>query len=80
MNRIGIGDFHGADDSGNIQVTLAGGVGSDADCFVGQQHMFQVDVGLGVGGHGFNAEFLASAQNAQCNFAPIGNKHFFQHC
>jgi hypothetical protein len=41
--------------------------------------MHQITIGGGVHGHGFDAHFLAGAQDAQGDFATICNNDFIQH-
>ena len=41
--------------------------------------MHQVAVGDGVHGHGFYSQLLAGAQNAQRDFATVGDNDFFKH-
>ena len=58
---------------GDVQVTLRRGGGADADGFVGQLDMEAVAIGFGVDGDGGDAHFAAGAQDAQGDFAPVGD-------
>ena len=41
--------------------------------------MFELGVGLGVDGDGFDAHFAAGAQDTQRDFSTVGNQHFLEH-
>src|SRR5665213_1130154 len=79
MNGDRVGDFRGADDGGHVQVAQRRGRRPDAYRFIGQQHVLETGVGGGVHGHGLDAQLAAGAQNAQGDFAAIGDDDFFQH-
>src|SRR5579863_2635462 len=79
MHRVHIGNFGGADDSGNIQVAESELRRANADGFVGKAHMQRVAVRLAVNGHRADAELLARANHAQGNFAAVGNQDFLEH-
>ncbi|MCY1275166.1 hypothetical protein D9M70_238010 [compost metagenome] len=79
VNAIGTGDFSGGDDRRDVQVGLAGRGRADAHRFVGQRQMHQLAIGGGVNGHRLDPELLARAQDAQRDFATVGDQHFFQH-
>ena len=58
MDRVGVGDFGGADDRGNVQVA-AGALGRpDADGLIGEAHVRAVAIGLGVDRYGLNPHSL----------------------
>jgi hypothetical protein len=71
--------FRCTDNGGNIEVTLRGGGGSDADGFIRQLHVFCIGVSLRMNGNCFDAHFAAGALNAQRNLAAVGYKNFFEH-
>ena len=48
------------------------------DGFVRESDMHEVAVGLGVNGYGFDTEFLAGAQDAQCDFSPVRYNDFIK--
>ena len=79
MNRIDIAHLGRAHDAIDLQITFRAGRGADANGFVGQLHMEGIDVRFGVNGEGANAEFLAGADDAQRDFATIGDQDFFEH-
>ena len=41
--------------------------------------MERVDIGFGVNGESFDAEFFAGADDAESDFASIGDENFFKH-
>ena len=73
MDRAGISHFSGTDNRRDIKITLCGWSRAYADTLIGQQDVFQVPVGLGMHGHGCNAQFMAGAQDTQGNLAPVGD-------
>jgi hypothetical protein len=74
-----ISDFGCADDGGNVEVAFGRTGRSDTYGFISQADMHKVAIGAGVHGNGFDAEFFAGAQNAEGDFAAVGNQDFFKH-
>ena len=62
-----------------LQITFRARRRADADRFVGQLHVERIDVGLGIDRERANPEFLAGADDAQRDFAAIGDQDFFEH-
>ena len=79
VNGVGVGDFRRTDDRRDVQVGLGGRGRADADRFVGQPYVHQIPVSLGINRHGANAQLLAGTQDAQGDFAAVGNDNLFQH-
>ena len=79
MDRVGVGQFGGADDIDDVAVAVLAGGWPDADVFVGKRHVQRVGVGLGVDGHRRDAHLLAGADDAQRDFAAIGDEDFLEH-
>ena len=79
MDRIDVADFGRAHDAIDLQITIGARRRADADRFVGQLHMERIDVRLGVNRERADAEFLAGANDAQRDFAAIGDQDFFEH-
>ena len=77
MDADGICHFSRTDNSRDVQVTVRSTVGADTDRLVCQANMHEVSVDLGVDSHGFDAQLLAGAQDAQGNFAAICDQDFF---
>src|SRR5437660_586605 len=73
MNRVGVGDFGGADDGRNIKITARAFRGTDADCFIRETCMQAVPVRFGINRDGFDPEVLAGADHAKRDFAAIGD-------
>jgi hypothetical protein len=55
VDRLGIGDFGGADDRGDVQVARGRRRGADADRFVGELDVLGLGIGLGVHYHSMDA-------------------------
>ena len=79
MNRIYVRDFCSADNAIDPEVTFATGRFTDADGFVGHLHVHGIGVGLGIDRHRADIQFLAGANDADCDFAAIGYQNFFKH-
>jgi alpha-D-ribose 1-methylphosphonate 5-triphosphate synthase subunit PhnG len=79
MDRDRAGHLHGADDRRDIEIAVAGRIGADAHGFVGEAHVLEVGVHLGVHGHRLDVQLLAGAQHAQGDLAAVGDQHFAQH-
>ncbi len=73
MDRVHVGDFRRADHLRNIQVALAAARRTDANGLIGEAHVQRIAVRLGINGDRANAQFLAGAQNAQSDFAAVGD-------
>ena len=79
MDGVGIGHFHGADNRRNIQITIGGTRGADADRFIGEADMHQIFVRAGVNGNRPDSQRLAGAQHAKRYFSTVGYNNFFKH-
>ena len=79
MDGVGAGDLAGGDDLVDVEIAVARRRRADADAFVGEPHMHGVGVGRGMDGDGLDAEFLGGAQDAQRDFAAIGDEDFLEH-
>ncbi len=76
MNRIHIGDLRSADHRRHVQVALRRTRRPDADRFVGKSRMQRMPVGLAVNRNRTNAHLLAGTNDAQRDFAAIGDEYF----
>ena len=79
VDRVGAGDFRGTDDGGDVQVARRARRRADADVFIGEPHVERVLVGLGVDGHGLDAELAARHDDAQCDLAAVGDQDLLEH-
>ena len=79
MDGIDVGDFGGGDDGGNVEIAVGGARRADADGLVGKANVQRVAVGFAVDGDGADAEFAAGIDDAQRNFAAIGDHDFTKH-
>ena len=79
MNRVGAGDFRGADDGRHAQVAVDAAGRPDADVLVGKADVQRVLVGLGVDRDGLDAELAAREDDAQGDFAAVGDQDFLEH-
>ena len=74
MDRIGAAGGGGGEDVGNIEIASAAGGFPHADGLVGQLHVQRVAVHGAVHGHRGDAQFAAAAQDAQGDFATVGDQ------
>ncbi len=79
MDRVGAGDLAGGEERRDVEVAVAGRRRADADALVGEADMHGVGVGGRMDGDGLDAEFLAGAQDAQGDFAAIGDEDLVEH-
>ena len=53
--------------------------GPDADGLVGELDVHRIDIGLGIDGDGFDIELAAGADDAEGDFAAIGDQDALEH-
>ncbi len=73
MDGLGVSDFGGADDAIDFEVAFGSAGRPDAIGFVGEIEIGGAAIGFTVDGDGFDAQFAAGANDAQRNFAAVGN-------
>jgi hypothetical protein len=79
VDGVGVGNLGRRDERRDVEVALAAGGRPDAHRLVGKAHVQAFLVGGRIHGHRFDAHFAASTDNAQGNFAPVGNQDFIKH-
>ena len=79
MDGLGAGDLAGGDDGGNVEIAVARRRRADAHALIGQAHMHGLLVGGRMDGDGRDAELAAGAQDAQGDFAAIGDEDLVEH-
>ncbi|RMN69225.1 hypothetical protein ALQ54_05717 [Pseudomonas syringae] len=79
VDRRGAGHFGSRNDRRNVQVGQIGRCRTDADGFVCQAQVHQLAICGGVYSDGLDAQFFTGTQDAQGNFAAVGDQNFFQH-
>ena len=79
MDRVHVGDFGGADHLRDVQIAFAAARRTDADGFVGEADVQREAIGFGIDGDGLDAEFPARGEDAQGDFAAIGDQNFSEH-
>ena len=79
MDGIDIANLGCAHNAIDFQITLGAGRRADADRFICELNMQRIDVGFRINSQGPNTELFAGANDAQRNFAAIGNQNFFKH-
>ena len=73
MDGVDVRDFRRADHLRNIQIAFAAARRPDADRFIRKAHVQRVAVRLRIHRDRLHAEFPASRQNTQSDFAAIGD-------
>ncbi len=79
MDGVDIADFGGGDDAIDFEITLCAGSWADADGFVGGLDVKGVVIGFGVDGESTDAEVFAGADDAEGDFAAVGDEDFVEH-
>src|SRR5277367_3679833 len=79
MDGIHVGNFGGADDVRDIQITFAAPRRTNTDGLIGEANVKRIPVRLRIDGHRSDSELLASAQNPQGNFTAISDQNFSKH-
>ncbi len=79
VNGIDIGNFGCGDDAGDVEVAFACGRGADADSAVGEAKVWRCAIGFGIDADGLDAEFLACADDAKGDLAPICDEDSLEH-
>ncbi len=79
MDRVGAGDLRGADDGRHVQIAVGAARRADADVLVGEADVQRVLVGLGVDRHRLDAQLPAREDDAQGDFATVGDQNFLEH-
>ena len=79
MDRLGVGDFGGADDRRDVEVARRRRRRADADRLVGEPHVLRLGVGLGMDDHRLDAQLAAGALDAQRDLAAVGDQDLFEH-
>ena len=79
MDRVGAGNLGGADDRRHVEVAVGAARRADADVLVGEADVQRVLVGLGVHGHGLDAELAARVDDAQGDLAAVRDQDFLEH-
>src|ERR1700723_3307522 len=73
VDGVLVGDFGFADFPGGVEIALAVAGGADANGFVGEVDVEVMGVGLGINGDGFDSEFPPGGEDAERDFAAIGD-------
>ena len=73
VDGIRAGNFCGGDDGGDIEIALCGSGRADTHGFVGKFDVQTVFVGFGMHGDGGDTHFTAGTQDAQRDFASVGD-------
>jgi hypothetical protein len=79
MDCVGPRDLGRGDDARDAEVRLARRRGTDADVVVGETDMERLAVGLGIHGHGLNAQLPTRADDPQRDFAAVRDQHLSKH-
>ncbi len=67
------------EDRGDVEIAVARGCGADAEALVGQLHMAQIAVSLGMNGDRLETQRPAGTQDAQRDFPTVGDKNRIEH-
>ena len=79
MDGVGAGFASDGDDFVDVEVAFARGCGADGVGLVGETDVEGFAVDVAEDGDGADAEFAAGAEDADCDFSPVGDQDFFEH-
>src|SRR6185369_573917 len=78
MNRIDVEDLSGADDGGDVEITLRGRRWSNARGFVGEANVQRIAIDVAVNGDRLDAHLFAGPDDATGNLAAIGDQDLLE--
>src|SRR5439155_2622611 len=76
---VHVGHFRRSDNAWDIEIAVGALWRPDTDGFIGEANVEGVTVRLGKDGDRSYPQFLASADNAQCNLASIRDQNLIEH-
>jgi len=79
MNGVNVGNFSGADDAVNPQITLVAGGFADADSLVRELDVHRVSIRVRINSHGADIQLFAGADDANSYLASVCNQDFLKH-
>lgn len=79
VDRVGVGDGGGGQDRRHVEIALARRGGADADRFVGEADMHRIGIGRRMHRHRLDAHLAAGPQDAQRDFAAVGDQDLLEH-
>ena len=79
VDGIDVGNFSGADDRRDVEVAAGALGGADADGLIGKANVERVAIRFRVDSDGADTEFLARADDAERDLAPIGDENLLEH-
>ena len=69
----------GGDQARDLEIRVPGRRGADADIIIGEPDMERLAVGLRVDGDRLDTQLLASANDADRDFAAVGDQDLLEH-
>ncbi len=79
MDCVGTGDLGGRNETWDAQIGVAAGRRADAHVVVGKAYVQRLAIRLGIHGDRLDIELTARTNDAQRDFAAIGNQDLFEH-
>ena len=79
MDCVGAGDLAGGEQRGDVEIGVARRRRADADALVGELDVHRLLVGGRIDRDRGDAEFLGRAQDAQRDFAAVGDQDLVEH-
>jgi hypothetical protein len=79
MDGIDITDFSGTDQTINFEVALVAWSRADTNGFVSQLNVEGIVIGFGIDRQGPDPQFFAGADDAEGDFAAVGDQDFIEH-
>ena len=79
MDGVDIGDFGGANDAIGAKIAVGAFGPANADGLISQLNMERLDIGLGIDGQSLDAQFTTCPDDAEGDFAAIGDEDLLNH-
>jgi hypothetical protein len=79
MDGIDVGDFGSADNAIDSQITIRAWTFTDTYSLIGQLYVHRVGVCLRIHRHRFDVQLATGSNDANCDFASVGNQDFLEH-
>ncbi len=79
VNRVRTRDLRRGDDPVGLQIRFLAGRRSDANRLISELNVHRIDIRFGINRNGFDIQLAAGADDAESNFAAIGDQDTLEH-
>jgi hypothetical protein len=78
MDRLGVGDFCGADDRRDVEIALRRGRGPDANRLISKTNVLGIGIGFRMHDDRLDSQLATGALDAKSDLAPVGDQHLVE--